>query len=97
MLRWSIEAPASIAGMSRSSFCERFTVLVGRSPLRYHNEHRLTLARDLLAKQSARVGEVGLSIGYESEAALSCAYKSLFGLFPRDEYGLRAATEHQSQ
>jgi AraC-like DNA-binding protein len=96
MQRWSIEALASIAGMSRSSFCERFTALVGRSPSRYHNEHRLTLARDLLAKRSARVGEIGLSIGYESEAAFSRAYKSLFGHSPRDEYGLRAA-QHQSQ
>jgi transcriptional regulator GlxA family with amidase domain len=97
MQRWRIEALASIAGMSRSSFCERFTALIGRSPLRYYNEHRLTLARDLLAKQSARVGEVGLSIGYESEAAFSRAYKNLFGHSPREEYELRAAAEHQSR
>jgi AraC-like DNA-binding protein len=84
--RWSIEALAGIAGMSRSSFCDRFTTLVGRSPLRYHNEWRLALARDLLAKRSARVGEIGLSIGYESEAAFSRAYKALFGHSPRDEY-----------
>jgi AraC-like DNA-binding protein len=90
MQRWSIEALAGIAGMSRSSFCERFTVLVGRSPLRYHNEWRLTLARDLLAKRSARVGEIGLSIGYESEAAFSRAYKGLFGHSPRVEYRLRS-------
>jgi AraC-like DNA-binding protein len=97
MQRWRIDALASIAGMSRSSFCERFTALVGRSPLRYYNEHRLTLARDLLAKRSARVGEVGLSIGYESEAAFSRAYKSLFGHSPRDEYESRVAAEHQSK
>jgi AraC-like DNA-binding protein len=89
MQRWSIEALAGIAGMSRSSFCERFAALVGRSPLRYHNEWRLTLARDLLTRRSARVGEIGLSIGYESEAAFSRAYKALFGHSPRDEYGLR--------
>jgi AraC-like DNA-binding protein len=92
MQRWSIEALASIAGMSRSSFCERFTSLIGRSPLRYQNEHRLTLARDLLAKRSARVGEVGFSIGYESEAAFSRAYKSLFGHSPRTECKLRGAS-----
>jgi len=89
MQRWSIEALAAIAGMSRSSFCERFAALVGRSPLRYHNEWRLTLARDLLASRSARVGEIGLSIGYESEAAFSRAYKALFGHSPRDDYRLR--------
>ena len=89
MQRWSIVTLADIAGMSRSSFCERFTALVGRSPLRYQNEWRLALARDLLAKRGARVGEIGLSIGYESEAAFSRAYKALFGHSPRVEYTLR--------
>ena len=83
MQRWSIESLARLAGMSRSSFCARFTALVGRSPLRYHNEWRLGLARDMLARRSARVGEVGLCIGYESEAAFSRAYKALFGHSPR--------------
>ncbi|HEY8333076.1 MAG TPA: AraC family transcriptional regulator [Tardiphaga sp.] len=86
MQRWSIESLAGIAGMSRSSFCARFTALVGRSPLRYQNEWRLGLARDMLAKRSARIGEVGLCIGYESEAAFSRAYKALFGHSPRAQY-----------
>lgn len=86
MQRWSIESLAGIAGMSRSSFCARFTALVGRSPLRYQNEWRLGLARDMLARRSARVGEVGLCIGYESEAAFSRAYKALFGHSPRAQY-----------
>ena len=88
MQKWSIETLAAIAGMSRSSFGERFTALVGRSPLRYHNEWRLTLARDLLARRGARVGEIGFSIGYESEAAFSRAYKALFGHSPRVDYRL---------
>ncbi|TPM28284.1 AraC family transcriptional regulator [Mesorhizobium sp. B2-3-4] len=86
--RWSITELADKAGMSRSSFCERFTALVGRSPLRYQNEWRLGLARDLLARRDARVGEIGLRIGYESEAAFSRAYKQLFGHPPRVEYAL---------
>ena len=84
--RLSIDALAAVAGMSRSSFSERFTALVGRSPLRYQNEWRLTLARDMLAKRSARVGEVGIAIGYESEAAFSRAYKAFFGCSPRIDY-----------
>lgn len=90
MQRWSIETLAAIAGMSRSSFCEHFATLVGRSPLRYQNEWRLTLAKDLLAKREARVGEIGLSIGYESEAAFSRAYKALFGHSPRVDYSRRS-------
>jgi AraC-like DNA-binding protein len=91
--RWRVETLAAIAGMSRSNFCDRFTALVGRSPLRYQNEWRLTLARDLLAKRSARVGEIGLSIGYESEAAFSRAYKRLFGHSPRVDYKLPNDTD----
>lgn len=82
---WSIEALAEVAGMSRSSFAERFTELVGRAPLRYRNEWRLGLARDMLSRREARIGEIGLRVGYESEAAFSRAYKALFGHSPRDE------------
>lgn len=87
--RWSIEALARIAGMSRSSFSDRFTTLVGRSPRRYHNEWRLALARDQLATRDARVGEVGLSMGYESESAFSRAYKARYGHAPRAELRAR--------
>jgi AraC-like DNA-binding protein len=80
----TIEALAGIAGMSRSNFCERFAALVGQSPLRYRNECRLTLARKMLAKGTLRVGEVGIAVGYESEAAFSRAYKAFFGQTPRD-------------
>lgn len=93
--RWTIEALSGIAGMSRSSFSERFTALVGCSPLRYHNEWRLTLARGMLAKPGARVGEVGITIGYESEAAFSRAYKAFFGRAPRDDYKAFRASEPQ--
>ncbi|MET0312958.1 MAG: AraC family transcriptional regulator [Hansschlegelia sp.] len=86
MQRWSIDALAGAAGMSRSSFCERFASLVGRSPLRYQNELRLGFAREMLARTDARVGEIGLRIGYASEAAFSRAYKDLFGYSPRFEY-----------
>jgi AraC-like DNA-binding protein len=83
MQPWSIDELAGLSGMSRSSFCERFAALVGHSPLRYQNELRLTLARDMLARPNARVGETGLSVGYKSEAAFSRAYKALFGHPPR--------------
>jgi len=89
MQRWSIDALAGSAGMSRSSFSERFTALVGRSPLRYQNEWRLRLAREMLARRDARVGEIGLRIGYESEAAFSRAYKEFFGHSPRVEYAVQ--------
>jgi AraC-like DNA-binding protein len=85
--RWSVDALAATAGMSRSSFYDRFTSLVGQSPQRYSNEWRLALARELIGKPGARVGQVGLSVGYRSEAAFSRAYKALYGYSPRAEAG----------
>lgn len=90
--QWRIDALADVAGMSRSSFCDRFTALVGRSPLRYQNEWRLTLAKTMLARHDSRIGEIGFAIGYESEAAFSRAYKAFFGRTPRDDSG-RGASE----
>ncbi len=83
--QWRIDALAEIAGMSRSNFCERFSTLVGRSPLRYQNEWRLTLAKNMLSQKQGRIGEIGFAIGYESEAAFSRAYKAFFGRSPRDD------------
>ncbi|MFC3692588.1 AraC family transcriptional regulator [Chenggangzhangella methanolivorans] len=84
MRRWSVATLSEAAGMSRSNFCDRFAALVGRSPLRYQNEWRLGLARRMLAEPDARAGEVGLRIGYASEAAFSRAYKDIFGHSPRN-------------
>jgi AraC-like DNA-binding protein len=80
----TIDGLACVAGMSRSNFADRFTALVGMPPLRYRNEWRLALARDMLTHRGLRVGEVGLAVGYESEAAFSRAYKSFFGHSPRE-------------
>lgn len=83
--QWRIDELASIAGMSRSGFCERFNRLVGRSPLRYQNEWRLRLAKAMLAKRDSRIGQVGFAVGYESEASFSRAYKAYFGRSPRED------------
>ena len=83
--RWTLADLAAMAGMSRSSFSNRFTELVGVSPLRYHNNWRLTLARDTLKAGSTRVGDVALSVGYISEAAFSRAYKAQFGHSPAQD------------
>jgi transcriptional regulator GlxA family with amidase domain len=38
----------------------------------------------MLTRRDQRVGEVGLAVGYESEAAFSRAYKAFFGHAPRE-------------
>lgn len=82
---WSVEALASVAGISRSRFAQLFLATVGEPPLRYVHRWRLAMAFDLLRRSNLPVGEVAHAIGYESEAAFSRAYKTMFGTTPRDD------------
>ncbi len=82
--RWTVADLAATAGMSRSSFAERFTALVGEPPLRYHTRWRLSLALPLLRQGNHRVSDVARKVGYESDAAFSRAFKELFGYAPVD-------------
>ena len=79
---WSVRDLARLAGMSRSSFSERFSELVGEPPLRYHNRWRLLLAEDLVRSRTMTVGDVALRVGYASTAAFSRAFKAQFGRAP---------------
>jgi AraC-like DNA-binding protein len=79
---WSVRDLAKLAGMSRSSFSERFADLVGEPPLRYHNRWRLLLAENLMQSKTMTVGEVALGVGYASTAAFSRAFKAHFGRAP---------------
>jgi AraC-like DNA-binding protein len=81
---WLVEDMASIAGMSRSRFAELFLQIVGESPLRYLQRWRLATASDLLRESNLPVAEIARSIGYESEAAFSRAFKAMFGTTPRE-------------
>jgi AraC-like DNA-binding protein len=81
---WSVEELASVAGMSRSRFAELFLEAVGEPPLRYLHRWRLAMASDLLRKSNLSVREIAHSIGYESEAAFSRAFKTMFGTTPRE-------------
>ncbi|MDQ0393129.1 AraC family transcriptional regulator [Labrys monachus] len=81
---WTVEDLASVAGMSRSRFAELFLEAVGEPPLRYLHRWRLAMASDLLRRSTLPVGEIAHSIGYESEAAFSRAFKTMFGTTPRD-------------
>lgn len=73
---------ADIAGMSRSSFADRFATLIGAAPLHYQTRWRLLLAGEMLKRGDARVSDVARRIGYDSDAAFSRAFKAQFGVAP---------------
>jgi AraC-like DNA-binding protein len=80
--RWTVDSLARRVGLSRSALSAKFTRLVGRAPLRYLTDVRLTKAAALLRTQPATLNAVALSVGYDSEVAFSKAFKRRFGTAP---------------
>ena len=81
--RWTLQALAERAGMSRSSFALKFKQSVGTSPMEYLTRWRMLLAGDRLANSSDPVSVIAVSLGYESESAFSTAFKRIMGCSPR--------------
>jgi AraC-like DNA-binding protein len=81
--RWTLQALAERAGMSRTIFTLRFKKTVGSSPMEYLTRWRMLLASDRLQYSTEAVSEIALSLGYESESAFSKAFKRVMGCSPR--------------
>lgn len=79
---WTLAELARTIASSRTVLVERFSQLVGVSPMLYLTRWRLQLAAEQLCSGSAKVAAVGAQVGYESEAAFSRAFKRETGLSP---------------
>lgn len=81
--RWTLQALAEQAGMSRSSFALKFREMVGKTPMDYLTMWRMLLAGERLTRSGDPVSTIALSLGYESESAFSTAFKRVMGCSPR--------------
>ena len=79
---WTVDGLAKRAFMSRSSFTEHFSALVGKSPMEFLTAWRMQLARRWLEQDHHSVAEVAARCGYQSEAAFSKAFKRIVGAGP---------------
>ena len=79
---WTVESLADTAGMSRSAFAVRFKELLGQTPLEYVTEWRMQKAMQLLEQRDKKLIDVARSVGYESGAAFSKAFKRVVGINP---------------
>ncbi|MXN63792.1 helix-turn-helix domain-containing protein [Stappia sp. GBMRC 2046] len=79
---WTVETMAQEAGMSRTVFAERFTGLMGMTPLNYVTSWRMHLARrDIVDTQNPLI-EIAEQVGYSSEASFNRAFKRQFNVTP---------------
>jgi AraC-like DNA-binding protein len=90
---WTVESLAGAAGVSRSAFAVRFKELLGQTPLEYVTEWRMQKAMQLLEQRDKKLVDVARSVGYESDAAFSKAFKRIVGASP-GEYLKRGLEAH---
>jgi AraC-like DNA-binding protein len=80
--KWTIEDLAAAAGASRTVLADRFNQLLGKPPIEYLTGWRIQLAAERLKSSREPLARVAVSVGYESEAAFSRAFKREMGLSP---------------
>jgi AraC-like DNA-binding protein len=93
---WTVARLAAAAGMSRSSFAERFQARVGLAPLDYLTRWRLYRVRRALIDTDLAFATIAARNGYRSRTSCSQSFKRMFGYSPYDLRTARAAQrEHQ--
>lgn len=80
---WTIHKLAEVAGMSRSSFAQRFKDIVGMPPLTYLIDYRLRLAARYLRLQQNSISRISELVGYASDSTFSQAFKRIYGVSPK--------------
>src|SRR5262249_8714822 len=69
-------------GLCGSAVAGRFAGLIGVAPMHYRANWRLQVAAQELRNRSTSLAQVANTVGYESEAAFSRAFKKAFGTAP---------------
>ena len=79
---WSVASLASVAGMSRASFSQKFKDAVDDSPMNYLGKWRMQVAIEALTASDQPVAQIAEDVGYGSEAAFRHAFKNIVGDTP---------------
>ena len=79
---WTMAELAKKAGLSRSSFFDRFSRRVGLAPMEYLLAWRMAVAKDLLRRNDLQLVEVAEHVGYSSASTFSTAFSRHVGQSP---------------
>jgi AraC family transcriptional activator of mtrCDE len=79
---WTVASLAREAGLSRTGFAERFTTLLGVTPMGYVTTWRMQIAREAMAERGLPVADVAELVGYSSESAFSRVFRREIGVPP---------------
>jgi AraC-like DNA-binding protein len=77
-----VEDLAAEAGASRTVLGERFNRLLGAPPIEYLARLRMQMAAERLRATRQSLAQIADTVGYESEAAFSRAFRRIVGVSP---------------
>lgn len=80
----SVESIAESSGLNRSYFGKIFKESVGKSPQEFLISYRMIKAAELLRRTRYSVNEIGSAVGYPNQLHFSRAFKSVYGVSPRN-------------
>lgn len=89
---WTVAELAREAALSRSAFFERFNRAVGLAPMEYLLGWRMALAKDMLRRKAAGVGEIARRVGYSSASTFTIAFTRHAGM-PPGRYAREASAQ----
>lgn len=80
----TVEDIAAFCGVNRSYFGKIFHRSVGKSPQEFLISYRMAKAAELLRMTSLSIADVGNAVGYENQLHFSRAFKSVYGMSPKN-------------
>ena len=80
----TVEDISAVCGINRSYFGKIFRNAIGRSPQEFLMNYRMVKATELLKLTSLSIAEIGSAVGYENQLHFSRAFKTIYGVSPRE-------------
>ena len=80
----TVEDIAESSGLNRSYFGKIFKETVGKSPQEFLISYRMIKAAELLKLTRYPINEIGNAVGYPNQLHFSRAFKSIYGVSPRN-------------
>jgi AraC-like DNA-binding protein len=79
---WTVRDLAALSGFSRAAFARAFQHALGKAPMQYLTEWRMTLARDHLRAGDLSLAQIASCTGYTSPYAFAAAFRRHHGQSP---------------
>ena len=80
----TIEGISEALSLNKSYFGKIFKEVTGKTPQRFLMNYRMIKAAEMLVMTQKPINEIGASVGYENPLHFSRAFKTIYGVSPRE-------------